>query len=133
MADPHERGAYSAAFTVTVPHVLQGADLVRAAVDDLAADVAPEIVAARFHNGVARAVVAVASVVRANSGLNIVALSGGVFQNALLIERTADGLEQAGFRVLTHQRVPANDGGLSFGQAVVAAAQMRRSLMDSGG
>jgi hydrogenase maturation protein HypF len=132
-ADPDERGAYAAAFKVTAPHVLQGADLVRAAVDDLGAGVAPEIVAARFHNGVARAVVAVASLIRANSSLDTVALSGGVFQNTLLIERTADGLEQAGFRVLTHHRVPANDGGISFGQAVVAAAQVRRSLMKSGG
>ena len=115
------------------PHVLQGADLVRAVVDDLSAGVAPEVVAARFHNGLARAVVAVASAIRANSGLNTVALSGGVFQNTLLFERTADGLEQAGFRVLTHHRVPANDGGISFGQAVVAAAQVRRALMNSGG
>jgi len=131
-ADPHERGAYSAAFNMTAPHVLQGADLVRAAVDDLSVGVAPEIVAARFHNGVARAVVAVASVIRSHSGLDTVALSGGVFQNTLLIERTADGLEQAGFRVLTHHRVPANDGGISFGQAVVAATQVRRSIMNSG-
>src|SRR5262249_54120010 len=55
-----------------------------------------------------------------------VALSGGVFQNVLLAERTVRGLEEIGFRVLTHTRVPCNDGGISFGQAVGAAARDRR-------
>ena len=74
----------------------------RAAVDDLAAGVAPEIVAARFHNGVARAVVAVASVVRAASGLDTVALSGGVFQNhcSSSVQRTVSS--RRAVRFLTH-------------------------------
>lgn len=50
------------------------------------------------------------------------ALSGGVFQNALLLARTVALLERGGFRVLTHCRVPANDGGISYGQAAIAAA-----------
>jgi len=52
-----------------------------------------------------------------------VALSGGVFQNVLLAERAVRGLEASGFRVLTHVRVPCNDGGIAFGQAAVAAAR----------
>ena len=51
------------------------------------------------------------------------ALSGGVFQNQLLTERVADQLGRRGFRVLVHSRVPCNDGGISLGQAVVAAAR----------
>ncbi len=52
-------------------------------------------------------------------------LSGGVFQNRLLTEGTAARLEAAGLRVLLNERVPANDGGISFGQAAVAAAAAR--------
>jgi hydrogenase maturation protein HypF len=53
-----------------------------------------------------------------------VALSGGTFQNQLLAERVARGLQQAGLEVLTHHRVPPNDGGISLGQAVVANARL---------
>jgi hydrogenase maturation protein HypF len=54
-----------------------------------------------------------------------VALSGGVFQNLLLLDRTVTWLEERGFRVLTHSRVPPNDAGVSLGQAAVAAARDR--------
>jgi hydrogenase maturation protein HypF len=54
------------------------------------------------------------------SGINKVALSGGVFQNRLLLRLTAAALEEAEFEVLTHSKVPTNDGGVSLGQAVIA-------------
>jgi hydrogenase maturation factor HypF (carbamoyltransferase family) len=60
---------------------------------------------------------------RSANGLDVVALSGRVFQNTLLLSRTVSILERDGFRVLTHLRVPTNDGGISFGQAAVAAAR----------
>ncbi|HWR67599.1 MAG TPA: hypothetical protein VN416_01125, partial [Desulfomonilia bacterium] len=58
--------------------------------------------------------------IRDRSGIDRVALSGGCFQNRVLLEGCVEGLERAGFTVYTHQRVPANDGGIALGQAVVA-------------
>ncbi|SNT34223.1 hydrogenase maturation protein HypF [Actinomadura meyerae] len=122
-ADPSERTAYSAAITGSAPFTVAGADLVNAVVTDLRAEVPVPAIAARFHNGVAALVVDAASRIRETTGLGAVALSGGVFQNMLLLERTVSGLADAGFGVLTHHRVPPNDGGISFGQAVVATAR----------
>jgi hydrogenase maturation protein HypF len=119
LADLAERGRYVATVEDGVVH---GVDLVRAVVDDLRAGVAPPVIAARFHNGVAGSVVTVCESVRGSTGLDTVALSGGVFQNLLLLERTVDGLTARRFTVLTHHRVPPNDGGISLGQAVVAAS-----------
>ena len=74
-------------------------------------------VSARFHNALANWIVSVAD----EAGVPQVALSGGVFQNGYLVERTAALLEARGFQVYTHQRVPPNDGGIALGQAVIAA------------
>jgi hydrogenase maturation protein HypF len=60
---------------------------------------------------------------RDRHGLSTVALSGGVFQNLLLTERVVARLAARGFRILVHHRVPCNDGGISLGQAVIAAAR----------
>lgn len=126
LADSTERGAYPAAVTGTRPLALAGADLVRSCAGDLAAGVPRERIAARFHNGVANAITRVCTRLADETGLRAVALSGGVFQNLLLLDRTATALGEAGLRVLTHARVPANDGGISLGQAVVAAGQELR-------
>jgi hydrogenase maturation protein HypF len=119
-ADPAERGGYPVGLA---GGLLRGTDLVRAAADDLLAGTAVPTVAARVHNGLADAIVACCADLRAATGVGVVALSGGVFQNLLLLDRAVDGLTADGFRVLTHQRVPTNDGGISLGQAAVAAAR----------
>jgi hydrogenase maturation protein HypF len=122
LADPAERGAYEIGLADRGgAFELRGIDLVRGMVDDLVAGVAPPVVAARFHNGVATAILRGCLWVRERSGLSTAALSGGVFQNALLLERAVDLLEADGFRVLRHRQIPCNDGGISFGQAVIAA------------
>jgi hydrogenase maturation protein HypF len=121
-ADPAEAGAYRAGIESGVPFRANGADLIGAAVEDLMAGVPAELIAARFHNGMATVILDGCVLLRERHGLNTVALSGGVFQNLLLLGRTVTRLEAHGFTVLTHSRVPCNDGGISLGQAVVAAA-----------
>ena len=97
----------------------------RAATDDLRAGVAPAVIAARFHNGVAALIEDGCVLLRERHGLGTVALSGGVFQNLILAHQVVARLEARGFRVLVHSRVPCNDGGISLGQAVVAGARDR--------
>jgi hydrogenase maturation protein HypF len=124
-ADVGEHGSYRARLTDDEPFAIVGADLIRAVVDDVGAGVPVALIAARFHHGIVGAIADAADRVRASTGLEAVALSGGVFQNVLLVERTVARLESAGFRVLTHRRVPPNDGGISLGQVAVAAARDR--------
>ena len=78
---------------------------------------------ARFHNGLAAATAGACARLAADRGLGTVALGGGVFQNRVLLERTAERLERAGLRVLVPIALPPNDGGISYGQAAVAAAR----------
>ncbi len=80
------------------------------------------LIAAAFHNTVVAFTVEACRAVRDKQGFNRVVLSGGCFQNALLTRRLRDRLAVEGFEVLTHRRVPPNDGGISLGQAVVAYA-----------
>jgi len=97
------------------------APLLAAAVEDVRLGVPAPVVAARFHSAVARLVRTVCGLARESSGLDTVALSGGVFSNALLSSACARGLRADGFTVLRHHRIPPNDGGLALGQLVVAA------------
>ena len=105
------------------PWQLDPAPMWRALFDDLAAGTAPERIAARFHAGLAAAVAGLGERLAREHGVGSVALSGGVLQNRTLFEALAQRLETAGLDVLAHERVPANDGGLALGQAVIAAAR----------
>jgi hydrogenase maturation protein HypF len=126
LADTGERSGYPAALARSDNRlIVRGADLVGAAAADLVAQIAPPLIAARFHNGVAASIVRVCAQLREQTGLTSVALSGGVFQNQLLTGRVMTGLADSGFRVLLHSRVPCNDGGISLGQAAVAGARDR--------
>jgi hydrogenase maturation protein HypF len=95
---------------------------------DLRSGVPAEIIARRFHCGLSAGVVSMAERVARNrhggGAGGRVALSGGCFQNRTLVEEVSRGLQEAGFVVLLHAKVPTNDGGLSLGQAAIAAARL---------
>ncbi len=107
--------------TAGEPLVLEPAPVVRAVAYDVRSGVGPDLVAARFQQGVVDLVAAAVSDVRRRTGLERVTLSGGVFLNAFVTERCALALSAAGFDVLRHHRVPASDAGLALGQVAVLA------------
>ncbi|MEM8855506.1 MAG: carbamoyltransferase HypF, partial [Pseudomonadota bacterium] len=100
----------------------------RCLLDDCRAGEPVGRVAARFHRGLSEAIVTVASRIARERGLDTIALSGGCFQNKALFSLVHDGLVSQKLSVLSHCRVPANDGGLSLGQAVVALAHVEGGL-----
>jgi hydrogenase maturation protein HypF len=91
---------------------------------DQDAEIAPAVIARRFHATVAAASVEACARIAADSGIGRVILSGGVFQNRLLSEMVYTALTKRGFQVFTHRLVPPNDGGIALGQAAIAGWQM---------
>jgi hydrogenase maturation protein HypF len=79
------------------------------------------VIPAKFHNTVARAILEVSKQIRKEKSLNKVVLSGGVFQNKYLLEKSLSLLNLNKFKVFTNHLVPANDGGVSLGQLVIAS------------
>jgi hydrogenase maturation protein HypF len=120
LADWSETGYYPLQMT---DGLLDPTPLLTAMVTDLRRGVPLRLLAARFHNSLAQAVSAVCEAMRVQHGPDRVVLSGGVWQNMFLLQQTIARLEAAGFSVLIHRQVPANDGGLALGQAMIAAAQ----------
>ena len=114
------------AYEFAVGDVIDSAPLIRAVVADVRSEVPSGVIAAKFHNGVAAMIRDVCAHLREQSDLNEVVLSGGVFQNVALLKRVLSLLRASGFTVYTHHLVPPNDGGLSLGQAVIAAVKGRR-------
>jgi len=117
VADPEEAEAYP--FRITEGEI-DASPMIEAVVEDLRLALPPGRIAARFHHGVAAMAVEACGRVRENTGLGRVALSGGVWQNMFLLARTVHDLRREGFEVLTHRRVPSNDGGIALGQAAIA-------------
>ncbi|MGQ9455569.1 MAG: carbamoyltransferase HypF [Armatimonadota bacterium] len=93
----------------------------KSSIDDFLHGVDRSIVAARFHNSVVDLLVRACGHLRSTTGISTVALSGGVFQNAIILSRLVEALSGSGFEVLTHKLLPPNDACISLGQLVVAA------------
>ncbi|HST54389.1 MAG TPA: carbamoyltransferase HypF [Solirubrobacteraceae bacterium] len=120
MADPDEHGEYELPYK---DGQLDPRPAIVAIIGDLAGGASTAIVSARFHNGLAAASVRACTEIAEATGVALVVLAGGVFQNRLLLERVAKGVHRAGVRVLTPKQLPPNDGAISFGQAAIAAAR----------
>ncbi len=101
------------------PVLVDPAPVLRAVIADQRAAVPPGVIGARFHRAVADVVVRLAELESKAAGVRVIALSGGVFQNALLLQLTLSGLHTKGFEVITHRHVPPNDGGIALGQLLV--------------
>ncbi len=95
-------------------------DLLSAVVEELRQHTSKARISVNFHNTIAQMINQMCQLINSETGINEVALSGGVFQNRLLLNKTVSLLEKDGFQVFTHRQVPCNDGGISLGQAVIA-------------
>jgi hydrogenase maturation protein HypF len=118
------------AYPLTLVHgdnrwIISTRRLFEALVDDLNRNVSVALISRRFHNGLLEGFVAVATLLGSKAGLNRVCLSGGTFHNVFLSQRLEARLSEVGFDVYTQKEVPAGDGGLSLGQALVAGAKYR--------
>ena len=110
-----------------MPSILDVAPMFRAIVHDIQQGVPTSHIAHRFHHSIAELLATACSSAREQTGLHVVALSGGVFQNQLLLEQLVQRLEEMSFKVYINRRVPPNDGGISLGQIAIAAAHTQRS------
>ena len=122
MVDSAEAGHY--AFGVESGQV-RVRSVVEALVKDVMAGVSTSKISARFHHGLAEAVRETVQKIHGETSLRKVILSGGVWQNLTLLRRTLSLLREDGFEVYIHREVPTNDGGLSLGQAAIAAFRLR--------
>jgi hydrogenase maturation protein HypF len=124
LADREADIVYPTALAAGETVVVRTTDVVRGVVDDLLREVPAAQIAARFHATLADVLLRVCERLRERTGIAAVALSGGVFQNAWLLKAAIERLDARGFEVYSHRQVPTNDGGLSLGQAAVAARRL---------
>jgi hydrogenase maturation protein HypF len=124
ISNPRERGSYPV-------EVVGGVDgfitidpraTIRAVASDADGGESPAVIAARFHNAIAAAAIEACARVASARGVEVVVLSGGVFNNRRLLAAVRGGLERSGLRVLVPECLPLGDGGISYGQVVVAAS-----------
>ncbi len=123
LADPGAVEPYPFVLQPLPPAVMNPKPAILAVLADLAAGVPVSTISARFHAGFAAVTVQACALAAERTDVDLVVLSGGVFQNRLLLELTSGGLEEAGLRVLVPERLPPNDGQIAYGQVAVAAAR----------
>jgi hydrogenase maturation protein HypF len=114
-------------YTFTAGDTICFDETLKSIVQDIINGIEKVTIATKFHNTIILAIFDTVNTIRLNSGINKVVLSGGVFQNKYLSEKTMDLLLKNNFEVYSHSSVPANDGGLALGQ--LAVASKRRELL----
>ena len=100
-------------------------ELLKHVIDDVRKNKSAGFIGARFHQTMSAVALKTSQLMREKYGVNEVALSGGVWQNQVLLDLARTALIHNGFIVFTHQQTPANDGGLALGQAAVASFKIR--------
>jgi len=119
--NPDEEGDYAFdIYTEAGEWIMETTPIIQGVVTDLIEGEAPDVISGRFHNTLIKMLHQICRIIRSESNIEQVALSGGAFQNETLLRGLTKVLDADGFKVLSHAQVPANDGGLSLGQAVIA-------------
>jgi hydrogenase maturation protein HypF len=124
LADPAGAEPYPFPLEPSDPIVMNPRPTMMALLADLSSGVPVPVISARFHAAFAQVTTEACVIAAERAATDLAVLSGGVFQNRLLLTLTAAGLEQAGLRVLVPEQLPPNDGQIAFGQAAIAAATL---------
>ena len=130
LAEPAEKNAYSFGLVPinqpgsSVQWTIDPSPVIKMIVEDVLQNQPVSIISARFHNGLSEIVIRLCEMIARQTEIRTVALSGGVWQNIRLLRQTMEGLENHGFKVLFHSKVPTNDGGISLGQVAIAGYRL---------
>ncbi|MFZ3070895.1 MAG: carbamoyltransferase HypF [Anaerolineaceae bacterium] len=125
IADPHEQSSY--AMPLENDQIIPFG-LIRQVVDDLAQGISSARISARFHNSIVAMSIQACRIIRQETGVRDVAISGGVWQNMVLMNKILPALEKAGFNPLYHTHLPPNDACVSLGQVMVALSQAKTGI-----
>jgi len=116
-AEPYDFGIISESLPV-----IRTAPIIRGVAQDIVRGIDQQVIGTKFHHTIVLLFTEVCEILRSKTGINTVAMSGGVFQNRILLCGLKNSLKEKHFETITQKQVPCNDGGLSLGQAVAAAA-----------
>ncbi|MCP4682593.1 MAG: carbamoyltransferase HypF, partial [Desulfobacterales bacterium] len=125
LTDEKEKSSYDYEWAPGDIHKILLEPLIHGVVKDVEQGTQPAVIGGKFHSTLIHLFSDLCELIRKENGLDRVVLSGGVFQNSLLLSGLAHRLEKKSFQVFTHKLVPTNDGGISLGQALVAAAVIK--------
>jgi hydrogenase maturation protein HypF len=120
-----DHGIYGYHVSVTVPYIIDICEIIRGIVADIMNGVPQNIISLRFHNTVIQIIIDIVLRIRDESRIDRVALSGGCFQNAYLLDGVTEGLKSQGFSVFINEAVPCNDGCVSLGQAYILGQRFK--------